>query len=156
VFVGFRLKRVSDKIDYTYTATKLNQHMKKELFLTTVVSLILLSANAQLAGTKWQGTIKIPMDNGVMQPFQSTWYFQNDTLTVVYEGGKLLPDVMAYTEDKNIVTVHKISGGVPCDNTAAGKISYSIKNDQLFITRISDACPARGSADLSQPLDKLK
>jgi len=74
-----------------------------------------------LVNTKWQGTIKLPMQGGEMVDFQTVWNFQKDTLTVEYAGGKLLADVMTYSEDdKKVVTIRKVSGGVPCDNSDVG------------------------------------
>jgi hypothetical protein len=77
-------------------------------------------------------------------------------MTMVYPLGKLPTDVMTYTEKDNIISLKKVSGGVPCNNNAIGKYSYEIKNDQLFITKIEDACLARGSVDISEALVKMK
>ena len=41
--------------------------------------------------------------------------------------------------------IQKVSGGVPCDASEVGKFSYEIKNDQLLITKIEDACKVRGA-----------
>jgi hypothetical protein len=129
--------------------------MKKSILLTAVVFFTLLGAKAQLANTKWQGSIKIPMQDGVMTPFATVWEFKQDTIIVTYAMGKLPTDVMSYTEDKGVISIRKVSGGVPCDNDAVGKFSYEIKNSQLFIHKLEDACDARGHADVSAPLDKV-
>ncbi len=129
--------------------------MKRISLLTAIICLSIFTTKAQLANTKWQGTIGIPMQSGV-QDFQATWDFGKDTLSVSYSGGKMLTDVMTYSEQNKVVTVQKVSGGVPCDNSAVGKFSYEIKNDQLVITKISDECPARKAADISQPLSRVK
>jgi hypothetical protein len=34
--------------------------------------------------------------------------------------------------------------------------TYSIKSDQLFLTKVSDDCGPRGHADASQPFDRVK
>ncbi len=128
---------------------------EEDLLLTAIICLSIFTTKAQLANTKWQGTIGIPMQSGV-QDFQATWDFGKDTLSISYSGGQLPTDVMTYNEQNKVVTVQKVSGGVPCDNSAIGKFSYEIKNDQLVITRISDECPARGAADISQPLSRVK
>ena len=95
--------------------------MKKAFFLTAVVICCLFTANAQLAGTKLHGTIKIPMQGGARTPFETSWIFQKDTLTVNYDGSQIPTDVMGYTENNNVITVHKISGGVPCNPSAEGR-----------------------------------
>lgn len=121
-----------------------------------ITSLSVFTANAQLANTKWQGAIKVPMQGGEMVGFQTVWNFQKDTLTVVYSGGKLPADVMIYSEDSNkVITIRKVSGGVPCDNSDVGKFSYEVKDDKLFLTKLEDACAARGAADVSEPLKKV-
>jgi hypothetical protein len=129
--------------------------MKKSLLITAVICFSLFTANAQLSGTRWQTTIQIPMQNGP-QPFQTTWDFQKDTLTVTYDGGKLPTDVMTYSEEKSIVSIKKVSGGVPCGSDEVGKFSYEIKNDQLLIRKLEDACQVRGAVDISQPFSRVK
>jgi hypothetical protein len=130
--------------------------MRKSILLTAVVFCTLISAKAQLAGTKWQGSIKIPMEGGVMTTFNTIWDFKGDSLSVSWEGGKLPTDVMRVTDEKGVMTIRKVSGGVPCDGDEVGQYAYEIKNDQLFIRKIVDPCPARGDADLSKPLDRVK
>ena len=130
--------------------------MKKSFFVTAVVCFFLFTANAQLANTKWKGTLKIPGENGNLQPLPTTWSFQNDTLTIVYAVGGFPADVMTYQEEKNIVSIKKVSGSVPCDNDAVGKFSYEIKGDQLLIRKIEDACTARGASDVSEPFTRIR
>ena len=132
-------------------------YMKKIPLLITIFSLSVFTAAAQLANTEWQGTIRLPMQDGKMVDFQTRLEFSRvDTLTIVYTGGKLLSDVMTYSEDNNkIITIRKVSGGVPCENSEVGKFSYALKDGQLLLTKIEDACAARGAADVSQPLKKV-
>ncbi len=130
--------------------------MKKTALLTVITCLTMFMAKAQLDNTKWQGTMKLPMQGGKMVDFQATLEFHQDTLTVTYAGGNLPQDVMVYSGDKNVFTIRKVSGGVPCDTAALGKVGYEIKNDQLFVKQLGDACAARGAADLSQPFTRVK
>ncbi len=130
--------------------------MRKMLLSAAILCLSFFAAHAQLAGTKWGGTIKIPMQDGQLHPFAVVCSFQNDTMSMVYVLGKLPTDLMVYSEKDNILSVRKVSGGVPCDNTQIGKYSYEIKNEQLFLTKIEDACAARGAADISQAFVKMK
>src|SRR5450631_884202 len=104
--------------------------MCKIILSSAILCLCFFATHAQLAGTKWEGTIKIPMQDGQLHPFAVVCSFQNDTMSMAYPLGNLPTDVMAYTEKDNIVSIRKVSGGVPCDNTAIGKYSYEIKNDQ--------------------------
>jgi hypothetical protein len=128
--------------------------MKKILALTIILCFSLLSVKAQLANTKWKGTIKIATKNG-LAPTGVILLFTTDTLSVIYDNG-FVPDVMTYTETNGKVTFKKISGGVPCDTTALMVASYQVKNDQLWIKAIQDECKVRGQGDISAPFDRMK
>jgi hypothetical protein len=130
--------------------------MKRTSLLTAIICLCIFTTKAQLANTKWQGAIGILLDGKNPSDVQTIWDFHQDTLNITYPEGKLPTDVMSFSEDNKIITVRKISGGVPCDNSAVGKFTYEVKNDQLFIKELEDACPARASADLSRPLSRAK
>ena len=91
-----------------------------------------------------------------MTPFQTVWNFGSDTLTVSYLAGTLPTDVMAYSESNGVISLHKVTGGIPCDGEAIGKYSYEVKADKLYIRKVEDACEVRGSVDVSQPFDKVK
>jgi hypothetical protein len=129
--------------------------MKKTLALAAVICLSLLTAHAQLANSKWKGIIKIPAEDGTLQSMGVTWSFQKDTTTVTYDNG-MQPDVMLFKDDKTTVSFRKVTGGVPCDTTALLTCSYQIKNDQLLLKMIQDACVARSHADASAPFDRVK
>jgi hypothetical protein len=130
--------------------------MARPVVLALVGMLCLFTAKAQLANTKWKGPIKVPMEGGTMTELQTTWIFQQDTLTIVYADRTMTSDVMTYREDNKTITIRKVSGGVPCSNDAVGKYSYAIKNDQLLITKVEEACTARNDGDVSQPFDRVK
>ena len=129
--------------------------MKKTLLLTATICLALFTAKAQLADSRWTGTIKIPMQDGKMHSYAVICTFQKDTMSMVYPLGTLPTDVMSYTEENNVISIKKVRGGVPCDVTAVGKYSYEMKGGQLFLKMIQDDCPARGGADVSAPFDKV-
>jgi len=129
--------------------------MKKIIALTSILCSFLLAANAQLENTQWKGTIKLPTREGDMAAVKVTWDFQKDTMKVIYDNG-MPTDVMTYKMEKGTVTCLKVSGSVPCDNQTPCLCAFQIKNDQLFISRIQDACKARASADISQPFDRVK
>ncbi|HEY4110355.1 hypothetical protein [Puia sp.] len=129
--------------------------MKKALVLTAIVCFSLLTAKAQLTNSKWKGVLKIPNDNGDLMATPVTWDFSNDTATVSYDNGNV-PDVMTYKVEKNAISFKKVSGNVPCDNDMVLVCSFEIKNDQLFLKQIQDACKARATVDVSQPFDRVK
>ena len=131
--------------------------MKKITLLTSIVCLTVLTANAQLTNTKWKGMIRIPADSvGTLKPFGVTWAFTKDTATVTYDDNVMEPEVMTYKTKGPQIMLKKVSGTVPCNNTDLLTCTYSIKNDQLFLTKVSDECVPRGHADASQPFDRLK
>ena len=114
-------------------------------------------ATNPLANTRWKGILRLPTDDGTLQPIGIIWNFQPDTASIIYDNG-MQPDVMTYKADpdKSTLTFRKVSGGVPCDTVALLTVSYSIKNDQLFLKMIQDDCKPRSHADASQPFDRVK
>jgi hypothetical protein len=131
--------------------------MKKIALFTSIVCLSVLTASAQLAGTKWKGMIRIPADSvGTLRPFGVTWVFSKDTATITYDNNEMEPEVMTYKTKGQQIMLNKVSGTVPCNNTDLLTCSYSIKNDQLFLGKVSDDCVPRGHADASQPFDRVK
>jgi hypothetical protein len=136
---------------------KQKENMKKIALLTSIVSLSMLTASAQLANTKWKGMIRIPADSvGTLKPFGVTWAFTKDTATVTYDDNVMELEVMTYKAAGEKVMFKKVSGSVPCNNTDLLTCSYSIKNDQLLLKLVSDDCKPRGHADASQPFDRVK
>jgi hypothetical protein len=110
-----------------------------------------------LTNTKWKGMIRIPADSvGTLKPFGVTWTFSKDTATVTYDDNVMEPEVMVYKTKGQQMMLKKVSGSVPCNNTDVLTCTYSIKNDQLLMTRVSDECVPRGHADASQPFDRVK
>jgi hypothetical protein len=131
--------------------------MKKTALLTAIICFSLLTASAQLANTKWKGTIRIPADSiGTLRPFTVNWVFGNDTAWMTYDDPEMGTEVMAYKADKSQIMFRKISGGVPCDTIAILTCSYMIKNDQLSFNMVSDQCKPRSHADASQPFTRVK
>ena len=132
-------------------------NMKKIALLMSIVCLTALTASAQLTNTKWKGMIRIPADSvGTLKPFGVTWTFSKDTATVTYDDNVMEPDVMTYQTKGQQMMLKKVSGSVPCNNTDVLTCTYSIKNDQLLMTRVSDDCVPRRHADASQPFDRVK
>jgi hypothetical protein len=131
--------------------------MKKIALLMSIVCLTVLTASAQLTNTKWKGMIRIPADSvGTLKPFGVTWTFAKDTVTVAYDDNVMEPEVMTYKVSGGKLMFKKVSGSVPCNNTDLLTCTYSIKNDQLLLTKVSDECAPRAHADASQPFDRLK
>jgi hypothetical protein len=136
---------------------KQQTNMKKIALLMSIVCLAMLTASAQLTNTKWKGMIRIPADSvGTLKPFGVTWTFTKDTATVTYDDNVMEPEVMTYKTKGQQIILNKVSGTVPCNNADLLTCTYSIKSDQLFLTKVSDDCAPRGHADASQPFDRVK
>jgi hypothetical protein len=141
----------------TFAGKYKQTNMKKIALFTTLVCLSVLTASAQIANSKWKGMIRIPADSvGTLKPFGVTWVFSKDTATVTYDDNVMEPEVMTYQTKGLQIMLKKVSGTVPCNNTDLLTCTYAIKNDQLFLTKVSDDCVPRGHADASQPFDRVK
>lgn len=118
-----------------------------KLFITLVVSLTALTVNAQLSNSKWKGTLNINGGMGVQ------FSFYNDTLDVSNaESGESL-ETMKYSTTDSVLTLVKLYGNSQCD-TAEGKYKYSIAENEMTLSLISDDCPDRSGAIGTMKLEK--
>ena len=112
--------------------------MKKIIFIL-LVSFAAVSVQAQLANTKWKGTLNI--ENQVEAVFD----FSNDSLRVtrVADGSGI--ETMTYTARDTVLTIKKVYGQSDCDGTVIGKYRFEIKDNELYFKLISDDCYDRSS-----------
>jgi hypothetical protein len=113
--------------------------MKKILLLILPLA-IQFNASAQLAGTKWVGTIK--GDN----PRKVYFNFNEGGFSVNTVSDSSLVEMMVYSVEGNQLTVKKIDGQSDCDNGSTGKYTFRTTKDSLFIKLKEDACTDRSSA----------
>ena len=119
----------------------------KRILVTVIVIFIAFTANAQLANTKWKGTLNV--EGGLDVLFN----FNNDTLDVSNaESGESL-EAMKYTTTDSVLTLVKLFGQSQCDSTA-GNYKYAIMNNELTLSLISDQCPDRAAAIGTMKLEK--
>ena len=118
--------------------------MKKWMLLFTVTITSSL-AMAQLAGTKWKGTIKGDNPRNVFLDFK------NNTCSLITISDSSLVESMLYSVESKNLSFTKIEGQSDCDNTTIGKYSFMMKKDSMFMKKVSDACDDRSSA-----LDNVK
>lgn len=117
------------------------------IFVTLLVTLLFVNANAQLSNTKWKGTLNI---NGGMDV---SFNFGSDTLEVSNaESGESL-ETMKYTTADSVLTLEKLYGNSQCDTTA-GRYKYLIADKKMTLSIISDDCPDRSSAIGTMKLDE--
>ncbi|MCW3115261.1 MAG: hypothetical protein JWQ40_4833 [Segetibacter sp.] len=111
--------------------------MKKSLFCLLLITLVSGSIKAQLANTKWKGTL--PLDG----PVNVSFNFAKDTLVVMNLDQNSMVESMTFTATNSTFTVMKTSGQSDCVNSTVGKYKYEIKNNGLLITLVEDPCDDR-------------
>ncbi len=65
-------------------------------------------------------------------------------------------DSMSYTVKGDTILLKKLSGGSPCDLDSTFKVKYTINDDKLSITPLTDDCEGRQRAWQKQPFTKVK
>jgi hypothetical protein len=116
--------------------------------VTIAIIFVALSTKAQLANTRWKGTLNV--ENGLDAVFN----FHNDTLEVSgAESGEDL-ETMSYNTTDSVLTLVKLYGQSQCDTTA-GRYKYAIENNVLTLSVISDECPDRSQAIGTMKLEKV-
>ena len=109
--------------------------MKKIIFLLCIV-IAAVSANAQLAKTKWKGTLQL--DN----PIEVVFDFGKDSLSVYTVADNSALETMTFADSNNVLIIKKVYGQSDCAETE-GKYKYEIKNEELVLTLVTDDCTGR-------------
>jgi cell wall-associated protease len=115
----------------------------KTILLTAFIFVLSTHAKAQLAGTHWQATINIPM------PVKAMFDFKADTLFLIqvnFPDSGMLHETMKYKFENDTLSLQKISGDSPCDNSSVGKYKVEFKDEKMFLILIEDACDGRANA----------
>jgi hypothetical protein len=107
------------------------------LFLFLFVAVI--SAKAQLANTRWKGSIQAD------ETIDVVFHFNNDTLKVENVGDASLIEVLTYFTKDNLVTFQKIYGQSDCNASEKGQYKYEIKNNEINFMLIEDVCNQRSA-----------
>jgi hypothetical protein len=110
----------------------------KKITLLLLVTISALVSHAQLAKTKWKGTLQL--DN----PLEVIFDFGKDSLFVYTVADNSALETMIFTDSDKILTIKKVFGQSDCNETE-GKYKYEIKNDELILTLVSDECTGRSS-----------
>lgn len=121
--------------------------MKKILFSITALIFAQI-ASAQIANTAWSGNFNIP------DPTQMVLQFKSDTLVLSFPNNTVL-ESMTYKINNDTLSVVKIEGQSPCDNTTAGTYKIVMKEKKLFLTVLKDDCPERASAWPTEGMQKI-
>ena len=112
------------------------------LFITSA-----LASKAQLANTKWMGTMMVPDEQKV------SLAFKKDTLFIMIDDEAV--ESMTYTIKDNTIIANKFDGKSPCE-LGPFTLTFSVKDNQLFIKDTSDTCDERLHAWTATPFIKEK
>src|SRR6516164_8578244 len=105
----------------------------KKITLLLIVIIGTLTANAQLAKSKWKGTLQL--DN----PLEVIFDFGKDSLFVYTVADNSALETMTFSDSDKVLIIKKVYGQSDC-NEVEGKYKYEIKNDELLLTLIADDC----------------
>lgn len=104
--------------------------------------------NAQIQNTSWKGVFNVP------SPQDGVFEFKADTVYVILFG-----DILETSKFKIIgdtLTLQKLSGGSPCDESVIGIYHFKINDDKLLLTMIDDVCEQRAMALPTEPMTAIK
>ncbi|SHM57596.1 DUF3471 domain-containing protein [Mucilaginibacter sp. OK098] len=111
----------------------------KKIITLVLILFTAINTHAQLANTKWKGTLKIEED------VPAFFDFGSDTLKITRFANNAPIENMVYTITDSILTLKKTEGQSDCDNEVRGKYKIGIKGDDLSLKLLSDACEDRSS-----------
>jgi len=111
--------------------------MKSILILLTAF-IAASSVHAQLANSKWRGTLQL--DN----PVEVIFDFGNDSLKCVVAADNSELETMNFTVKDSVLTLKKLYGQSNCDNSA-GKYKFAVKDTELTLWLMEDSCVDRSS-----------
>ena len=115
--------------------------MKKALIIIFSIILGSLTAlHAQVANTKWKGTLILDGPTPVI------WQFDKDTVQIFNITDSSLVEKMTYKTEPGFFLFTKVSGISSCDTSTIAKYKFSIRSDSLFIAPFEDPCNDRASA----------
>ena len=120
----------------------------KKIIIILLISFVSVAVHAQLANTKWKGSLQI--EGGLDVLFN----FRNDTLEVTNAKSDETIETMKYAIKDSVMTFHKLYGQSQCDTATIGTYKFEIKNNQMSLSLISDSCYQRSNAIGNMKLDK--
>ena len=125
--------------------------MKSLLLLISIFCLSQITAKAQLQNTKWRGIANMAVPTDVLL------VFDKDSTAEAF----MMPDsvslaVMIFKVTGDTVSLRKISGTIPCDDTTTGTFKFEIINDKLNMHVIADDCMARAHSLDGTTYDRVK
>jgi len=116
----------------------------KEMIVFVLICLATIGTKAQLANTKWKGTLHLE------NPMDVFFNFGTDTLEVVNAGDNSPLETMIYSVKDTVLTIQKVSGMSVCDSDPF-KYSFEITGSDMTLHLVTDACD-----DRAQVLNNMK
>jgi hypothetical protein len=121
----------------------------KTVLLCVVFMIVATAAKAQLANTKWSGLMNVPTQQNVILDFKT------DTVKMILpDNDGYVGETMLYSVKDSVITLKKVDGNSPCDQSAF-TLTYAIKGNQLFVKTLSDVCEDRKNAWPATPFIKV-
>ncbi|MDP9081137.1 MAG: hypothetical protein M3O71_27280 [Bacteroidota bacterium] len=111
----------------------------KKIITLVIILFTAVNTHAQLANTKWKGTLKIDED------VPTLFDFGKDTLKLTRFANGAGIENMTFTTTDSTLTLKKTEGQSDCNNDVIGKYKFSIRDGKLSLKLISDACNDRSS-----------
>lgn len=123
--------------------------MKKILMMVLLCATCGL-AKAQFTNTKWNGALAVPDILNV------TLQFKKDVVDIVMSDNGETLETMSYTVNADTLILKKVSGQSPCGDNSVAKVKFSIADNKLSITNLSDDCPLRAGSWTNEPFLRAK
>ncbi len=120
------------------------------LLLTMLFFGSITYSRAQLANSKWMGTVLME------KPVSVIWNFDKDTLKVLALTDSSMIETMTFKTEPGYLFLNRVNGMSTCDNNTIGKYKFDIRDEKLYLTAVDDACSDRSDAITSDPLIKMK
>ncbi|MDB5089552.1 MAG: hypothetical protein JWR09_3546 [Mucilaginibacter sp.] len=111
----------------------------KKIITLVLILFTAINTHAQLANTKWKGTLKIEED------VPAFFDFGSDTLKITRFANNAPIENMIYTITDSTLTLKKTAGQSDCDNDVIGKYKFWTNGDKLSLKLLADACEDRSS-----------
>lgn len=99
---------------------------------------LMAQTDSTIVNTSWKGIVYFPAATEVV------FTFSKDTLKLATGDGVL--ELMTYEQKGNKLSIKKVKGFSPCDETAIWECDFIIKDKELFLNLISDDCGQRAQA----------
>ncbi|MGH2566113.1 MAG: hypothetical protein ACRDE5_16460 [Ginsengibacter sp.] len=109
----------------------------KKIILVSLISFITVGVNAQLANTKWKGTLNLD------SPTDAIFSFSGDTLDVLNAIDNSSMETMRFTIKDSVLTLQKLFGHSQCDTSTIGSYKFNVTGDDMTLKLMSDACDDR-------------